>query len=88
MIKNAGFSLQDTSQTLFSHNFGGYWRGFFLALHLKYEFFEKRKIEKAVDPRWYLSKFLRYIFYIPAYILTRFEKMKGRPGTIVQIAYK
>jgi 2-polyprenyl-3-methyl-5-hydroxy-6-metoxy-1,4-benzoquinol methylase len=88
MIKSAGFSIQDTTLTLFSHNFAGYWRSLFHTLHMKYEFFEKRKIQKAADPRWYLSKFLRYIFYIPAYILANFERKKGEPGTKVYVAYK
>jgi 2-polyprenyl-3-methyl-5-hydroxy-6-metoxy-1,4-benzoquinol methylase len=88
MINSAGFSIQNTSETLFSHNFGGFWRGFFQVIHLKYEFLEMKKIEKMMDPRWYLSKFLRYIFYIPAYVLTRLEMLKGKTGTIVQIGFK
>ncbi len=88
IIEESGFTLQDTSSTLFKHNFEGYWRSCFETLHLKYEFFEMSKIKKAMDPRWYISKFLRYIFYIPAFILTSFERKKGKPGTIVFIAYK
>lgn len=88
IMEDAGFTLKETSLTLFKHNFEGYWRSWFETLGLKYEFFEKGKIEKITDLRWYISKFLRYMFYIPAYLLTSYERKKGKPGNIVYVAYK
>lgn len=88
IIKDSGFTIMETSLTLFAHNFEGYWRSWFGTLGLKYEFFGMSKIEKVSDPRWYISKFLRYIFYAPAFIMTSIERKKGKPGTVVFIAHK
>lgn len=88
ILKDSGFTLKETSLTSFKHNFEGYWRSCFETLGLKYEFLEMRKIEKVSDPRWYISKFLRYIFYTPAFIMTSIERKKGKPGTMVFIACK
>jgi 2-polyprenyl-3-methyl-5-hydroxy-6-metoxy-1,4-benzoquinol methylase len=88
IIEDSGFTIKEASLTLFSHNFEGFWRSCFKTLGLKYEFLEMSKIEKIADPRWYVSKILRYIFYVPSYILTGYERKQGKPGTIVCVASK
>jgi 2-polyprenyl-3-methyl-5-hydroxy-6-metoxy-1,4-benzoquinol methylase len=88
MIEDSGFSLVDTASTLYSHNFAGYWRSFFNVTRVKHELTEKSRMQKAVDPRWYLSKVLGCVFYLPASILPAFERKKGKLGTLVIVATK
>jgi SAM-dependent methyltransferase len=85
-IEDAGFSIVDTGSTLRSHNFAGYWRSFFNAVHAKHEMPGKSRIRKAMDPRWYLSKVLGCVFFLPAAILAAYERMKGKQGIMVIVA--